>query len=283
MRTVSRLIAVGVATVGLLGFSASAATAGPLEALDSLTGGSDAPFDGFTVDAKVLLERAPAPDQLITGITQLAGKATAPEGVTNVRLFVVQHNASLADASPVASRWLEWPQGELAFDFSWDSASTPNGLYDLVVLTGTPMGREARAEVLGVKIQRIAKIVNPAKKPATKSSTKVTAPSEGVVTGDARQVTPLARTGSAPKVAVPLPVLPSEEVSQAVSSQEDAFYEAYASLPYTTPASDSVSGEFIAGASDTVRGLWPSIAASLVLLLSAAHIQRVLRQQKLFG
>ncbi len=275
MRSPLRAAAVLGATIALLAMGTGTASAIDLPGL---------------FQAAVSLEKAPRANQVVSGVQNVTGAAQATEGVLNVKMYVLKHGAeAVGDAEPVAAHYYDFPASPAEFAFDWDSAKTPAGTYDLVLIAQTAT-REARTEVLGLRVVR-SKFPSglPQSKPkAAKSSGSTRTTKPAAPPSDASTVTSLSHsTGLPVRTRVTRPVVVAPKVTSGVARgvQTEAFYETYGALPYAAEANAAILPAGLGGvrsATEAGGGLWPSLTASLVLLLTAAHIQRVLRQQALF-
>jgi hypothetical protein len=194
---------------------------------------------------------APVEGERVSGIRTVQGRAQLPEGITRVELHVVP-TGSTAEMTPVASAASTvLGIGEVDFTFEWDTTRTP-GVVDV--------------RVVAVGLLRSVEAVVP-----------------GVVV-----VAPRARIAPPPRqTVVQVSRKPARSVSRrapvrAPDRSAGVYLGGYGALDYgSTPP---VTGAVTRAAASTrpidappPAGPWRSLAAGLLVLLTAAHVHRMLR------
>lgn len=226
------------------------------------------------IDVVVELDRtAPATGELVRGVRDIEGYAEAPEGVTRVDLYVVRHSLTnpVTGGQPVMTFRPSMPLGRASFDFHWDSAKTPSGLVDVVVVATTTTTRSAEARVISVRVEHVARQATApvASKPTVaKKSSKTAAPR-----------TPAAQSAAQMRASV-LRKLAASPVNQAAQAkQAEAFYAAFGAEPELAVEAKAAAAtpSVLAPLKRASRGVWPSVAIGLVLLVAAGHVQRAVR------
>jgi hypothetical protein len=221
-------------------------------ALLLLSAPTTASAEPLPTDTGVWLDAgAPVEGQHVSGVRVVAGSAQLPEGITRVELHVARSGATTA-TTPVASAPAEvLALGRVAFSFEWDTTRTP-GVVDLrVVAVG--LLRSVEAVVPGVVV-----VAPRAPVVAPRRQTSV------------RTARPPARVGVAPRPA-PRP-----------DRRAGVYLGGYGTLTY--PTATPVTGTVTRATSSAVpsdvpqpAGPWRSLAAGLLVLLTAAHVHRMLR------
>jgi hypothetical protein len=234
------------------------------------------------LEATVRLSAAPTTGEVVSGVRTIKGYAEAPEGVTRVDLYVVEHSvtSSTKNAVPVASTKPTVPLGRHDFRFTWDSAKGAQGIVDIIVVATTPT-RTAEARVVSLEVRNVVKQATPAtpKKAAPARAKATTSAPTKVAAAPS-----VARRTSRVAARVAGPAVPrvatgrTAAVEKAQADQAAAFYTALSGDLAETAAA-SLRPSALTSAARTGRGAAPSIAVALVLLLAAAHVQRAVRVQ----
>ncbi len=212
----------------------------------------DHSFHHDPLEAGVWLDSgAPRTGEHVTGVRDIAGVAQAPEGTLRIELFVVR--AGDAYAAPLATLTPLVPLGEIPFAFQWDTRGLPAGLVEVRVVA-TSLLRQVAAAVPGVEVGDVTDASVPVD--------RIPAPLAPLPRAPAVRPRPVDRTlgvyvGPFDRVLpYQAPVAPLHDVTRAV------------------PAAAAVPDGFPAG---TGRDPWVPAAAGLLLLVTTAHVHRVLR------
>jgi hypothetical protein len=212
--------------------------------------------DPLPVEAGVWLDPAsPAEGDRVSGTRAVSGTAQLPEGITSVELYVVA-TGSTDETPPVTSLPMSpLGVGLVEFRFDWDTARAPARVDLRVVATG--LLRSVEVVVPHVVVERAA--VAPraaAHRPVTRSAARVA--------GAVRPVAP-------------------GRVSVRVD-RSGVYLGGFGELAYPPSARAAVTTVPAArhsltepGGGSTPTGPWTSVAAGLLLILTAAHVHRALR------
>lgn len=224
---------------------------------------------------------APSTGDLVSGIRQIDGFAEALEGVRRIDLYVMPAGItrSVDSAVPVDSMTSDVPLNRASFDLEWDTTAMSGRLVDIIVVARSAT-RTGQLEIPTVRVAQAAPKSTTAAagkssgtaKPAG-SAAAVTRAAAAPPARPAAAAAARAQTASVKGVRFSSPAADEPAVSAA---QAASFYKVYGQLPYTAqgaPATPSV----ITRAAETTRGPWPYIAAGMVLMVTAGHVQRSIR------
>lgn len=234
-----------------------------------------------SLDVAIHLEPgAPSTGELVSGIRQIEGVAEAIEGVRRIDLYVLPAGSitrTLERSVPVDSMSSDVPLSRASFELKWDSSRTSARLVDIVVVARSTT-RTGRLEIPSVRVARTvqdtssgaAQSAGTAKRgaPAGRPAAVAAKPAQAATAARAAARRPAGTTVAGVRhTAIAAP-------DGAGPAQAASFYKVYGQLPYTA---DVAQPRVISSAAETTRGPWPFVAAGMVLMVTAGHVQRVMR------